>query len=408
MPKVCDSCRREYDGRRTACPFCSGEDDHEFSLQHDRDRQRGSSPRGAAVRHGTLGASESAMDLDRSIDELGDVSQIVQEFRALSLQLTARMDRIETFIVQMSLRLPTTDTGTTDNNQDGGTAASMAGHDHRARVFNFSASRRTDAATDNLYPAVPDNAVPDSTVAHDRAPGAWAAAAAGGAVGGAARGVTQAAIDDGAEPDLLEDGQGGRGVPMSKFDLRRFLPASERKKPLSIDSPEKLIYLLTRLLDDLSTRGFGVSGLLQHLSYITWMALTGIYATGALVEYDYEIRDRAREQGCGAFCGGDTDLSNMFLGASGTKAYRQSSSRSNNNNSGQGSNKQGGGSDKRQGLTGWKRVAADRNICFNHAQGRHCAGCRFKHECSCGSKDHNMYNCPNRDRRGGDGGGNNA
>ena len=194
---------------------------------------------------------------------------------------------------------------------------------------------------------------------------------------------------------------------MSKFDLRRFLPAAERKKPLHIDNPEKLLYLLTRLLDDLINRGFNVTGLIQHISYMSWMASTGIYSTDALVEYDYEMRDRARERGCGAFCGGDTHLSNMYLGANGTKSFRASKGgakggRQSGYNSGS-----GGYGGRRQGLTGWRKVAADKGICFEHAQGRRCDGCRYKHECSCGSKDHHMLGCPHFNRRSGDGGGNN-
>ena len=191
---------------------------------------------------------------------------------------------------------------------------------------------------------------------------------------------------------------------------------AERKKPLHVDNPEKLINLLTRLMEDLSSRGFDITGLLQHISYISWMASTGIYAVEALVEYDFDMRDRAREHGCGAFCGGDTHLSNMYLGASGTKAYRSTKGQSRGASGGpggpggQGGSGGGGrvnsGGNRRQGFTGWRKTAANLNICFEHAQGRQCGGCRFKHECTCGSKDHGMLNCPNQNRR--DGGSGNA
>ena len=397
MPKVCGECLQEYDGRRSGCPFCKDDLEYEEdklrrqSLRGEEDKRSESRNGGgaglSAANNGAYSAARgSAHSLNQSIDELADVSSIMVEFNRLSMDLNSRMHRMEVMVADLAKLIPKS--GGSDN-QNAGSAV------HR-QPFNFRSSSPV-RTHEGVYSTAPTRS-----------------SATGGAAGGPAAAVAAnnieqdaqmaAAILDGAEPEGAELATGGRlQDSLSKFDLRRFLPAAERRKPLNVENAEKLLYLLTRLMEDLSGRGLNVTGLLQHISYVSWMAATGIYATEALVEYDYEMRDRAKEHGCGAFNGGDTHLSNMFLGTSGTKAHRSQAAAARGGNRGRGgfSNSAGRG----QGLTGWKKKASEQNICFEHAQGRRCDGCRFRHVCTCGSADHNMLNCPHYRRGGGDRGG---
>ena len=68
--------------------------------------------------------------------------------------------------------------------------------------------------------------------------------------------------------------------------------------------------------------GEDVRGFMDHMSYVSEMARTGIYDIRALVDYDEEMLDRARTWGVGVFHGADTLLSNTKLGVAGTMAAR--------------------------------------------------------------------------------------
>ena len=225
---------------------------------------------------------------------------------------------------------------------------------------------------------------------------------------GAGGGPSPEAVLDGAEDDeLAEELTRTDNRTFSKFDLRRFLPATQRRRPLVIESTEKLCYLLTRLIEDLSGRGFNVTGLLSHISFVTLMASSGVYTSEALVNYDADMRERAREFGVSAFTGSDSHLVNLHLGTGGTKAFASVSAgarggfrggyRGGNRGGARGGSRGGRGGANQQTYTGWRKVAADKGICFSHAQGNQCApGCVYKHQCACGATDHAMINCPNK------------
>ena len=157
--------------------------------------------------------------------------------------------------------------------------------------------------------------------------------------------------------------------------------------------------------------GDDVSGFVDHTNYMSEMAKSGIYTPAALVAYDEGMLERARIWGPVAFTGADTHLSNSKLGVAGTvAASSQASSRGKSvvkNGSGQ---KAGWGASKNRsygagskGLVGWRKVAADKGVCFKSSQNMVCEGCSFKHVClNCDVPAHSMFDCPNRDKYAGD------
>ena len=431
-PKHCDTCGQDYDGRTKKCPYCA--DDVAFEADKMRRKStldveeimsgtdKPKSPTGGAAGtgSGSAGASPARVDLDRSISELGDLSGVIAEFRSLSTSMNTRMDRIERLVLDMNARIP----AGAEGGQDGGGASGVTGATTTGGASGNTEAAATGGASVESGAAATGGSIKfnftgtqehrfPAMVRPDQASGGRPSMAGTTATpvtiqDGGGVGDNGASVDNGAEPENLDGAN--QPAALSKFDLRRFIPMSDRKKALVIESNEKLFYLLSRLLDDLGRKGFDVIGLVTHISYLTWMASTGIYTTEALCAYDYEMRERARQGGVGAFCGGDTSLTNMYLGASGTKQFkstqssysgRQGGGNYNNNNS----YRQGNNS-RPNNLSGWKAVASRRGLCFAHAQGQQCnANCRYRHECTCGATDHNMLNCPRRREQGGDKGG---
>ena len=198
---------------------------------------------------------------------------------------------------------------------------------------------------------------------------------------------------------------------LSKFDYRRFLPASERKKQLHIGTSEELWRFHAKLIKELIHDGEDVSGFVDHMNYISEMASTGIYDIKALVAYDEEMLERARGGGAAAFSGADTHLTNTKLGMAGTKAARGSSGagqpgRSSNSNS-RPSNR--GGQNSRNGdsgkspASGWRKLAAEKGVCFRFSQDIRCDGCTFKHVCVfCDATSHCMVDCKSNSARASD------
>ena len=192
---------------------------------------------------------------------------------------------------------------------------------------------------------------------------------------------------------------------MSMFDYGRYLPVSERKKQLLIKTTEELWNFHNSLLRELMWAGEDVTGFVEHMSYMSEMANTSIYDIRALVAYDEEFLELARHWGPVVFHGADTGVTNRKLGVAGTKAamaardshrggghnsrpgnrggYRGGTNRGYNNQSGQ-----------VKALTGWRKMAADRGVCFKHCQQIYCEGCQFKHQCVyCDSTSHSMTEC---------------
>ena len=198
----------------------------------------------------------------------------------------------------------------------------------------------------------------------------------------------------------------------SKFDIIRFLPESDRKKSNPIDTSARLIMLLHCLLDELddSKPVENTKGLRAHISYLTVKASEGIYDVRALLAYDSAMREKASKDGIEAFTGGDTKLTNYYLGYSGTiQAMSYAASAANNRpNSTTSIRKQGGSSyggsrgGRRQSFTGWKKLCAEKNCCFAFAQGNRCDGCMFKHMCVvCNATTHGMSTCAHNNVSGG-------
>ena len=188
----------------------------------------------------------------------------------------------------------------------------------------------------------------------------------------------------------------------SKFDYRRFLPASERRKTLTIKCPSDLWYFHSKLLKDMLNGGCDVSGFLDHMEYLSEMSRSGVYEIQALVAYDEEMLERARIAGESAFQGADTHLTNTKLGAGSTRVvggvyqgrggqsgtHRGGNSNKNSNYVGQ------SGKDKFGDLVGWRKKAADKGICFKYSQNMLCEKCAFKHACiNCDSIAHGMFDC---------------
>ena len=198
-------------------------------------------------------------------------------------------------------------------------------------------------------------------------------------------------------------------VELSMFDYRRFLPVSERKKQLHIKTCEELWNFHNCLLRELLWMGEDVTGFVDHMNYMSEMAATDIYDIRALVGYDEEFLELARHWGPCVFRGADTKLTNSKLGVSGTKAamaakdaqkgggqnhtrgrggYRGNYGRGNYSGNNQPNNQV-------KVLSGWRKTAADKNICFKFCQHVHCDGCQFKHMCVyCDSTGHAMNECP--------------
>lgn len=198
-------------------------------------------------------------------------------------------------------------------------------------------------------------------------------------------------------------------MEISRFDYRRYLPVSDRKKGLFINNPEDLWHFQNCLMRELLWSGEDVRGLMDHMSYVSEMARTGIFDIRALVEYDEEMLERARNWGVGVFHGADTQLSNTKLGVAGTKAARAAASANHKNRY---SNKRGGdgggGGGNRQNhykkeskvLTGWRKLAGDHGVCFRFCQDFPCeSNCNYKHQCLyCDSLIHSMGACPKQGR----------
>ena len=151
----------------------------------------------------------------------------------------------------------------------------------------------------------------------------------------------------------------------SKFDIIQYLPENERRKNNPVDSCEKLLVLLAKLIDDLTDQGEPTKGLRSHMIYVATMSSQGIYDHRALISYDSEVREKADKkvvnEGVDRFEGVDTALSNFHLGYAGTKHARslqaQAQSQSTSNKiGGRGGSVQGRPthSQPRQGFTGWR------------------------------------------------------
>ena len=180
------------------------------------------------------------------------------------------------------------------------------------------------------------------------------------------------------------------------------MPASERKKQLVINTTEDLWYFQNCLLKDLRRCGEDVDGYIDHMEYMSEMARTNVFEVRALVSYDEEMLERARRGGPSVFHGADTQLSNTKLGAAGTKAANRGSHDSSRNRGGSNRNRGGtrsGGYSRSEGpkaLTGWRKVAAERGICFKYCQNAPCDTnpCQFKHKCvMCDGASHAMWEC---------------
>ena len=210
---------------------------------------------------------------------------------------------------------------------------------------------------------------------------------------------------------------GSRDTALSKFDYRRFLPMSERKKQLTIKSTEELWHYHNALLKLMLKCGDDVSGFIDHTEFISEMASSGVYDIRAIVAYDEAFLEKAREFGPGAFHGANTHLANTKLGLAGTKLVMgaqggaTSTGKNSHNYSGNTKNFQGGNRNAPSGkpyfgksegpknLIGWRKTAADRGICFRFSQNMVCEGCQFKHMCvHCEATKHSMFDC----KKGGD------
>ena len=197
---------------------------------------------------------------------------------------------------------------------------------------------------------------------------------------------------------------------LSMFDYRRFLPVGERRKQMVINDPGELWHFQNCLMRELLWSGEDVRGYMDHMNYISEMARTNIYDIKALVAYDEAFLERARRWGAGVFYGADTNLTNTILGVSGTKAARAAAAASkprSNQSTGsyQGNSGSRGGYQGRRPnntnkpLSGWRKLAAERGVCFKFCLNQPCDGtqCQFKHQCVlCDSLNHSMEACPTK------------
>ena len=188
----------------------------------------------------------------------------------------------------------------------------------------------------------------------------------------------------------------------SRFDILKFLPVQDRKKTHPVDTSEKLMVLLSQLIDELHDDGECTKGFRAHQIYVGTMADQGIYDIRALVSYDQAIRDKADKYGMDCVVGVDTALSNFHLGYAGTKQARGLSSKGDGQVSSKGKYKSKSRGDRQDTFAGWKKVAAEKRCCFAFGAARPCDGCAYKHECGyCGSGQHGMLACKSKDASGG-------
>ena len=192
---------------------------------------------------------------------------------------------------------------------------------------------------------------------------------------------------------------------LSIYDYRRYLPSSERRKQLVINTPEDLWNFHNCLLKELLWFGEDVRGFVDHMNYVSEMAKTGVFETRALVAYDEAMLERARRWGPVVFHGADTNLTNTKLGVAGTKAARVSVDGGKNRSTSYNNGNRSTGRQSYQGrkafkqLTGWRKLAADHGTCFKFCQNQSCDGasCQFKHQClHCDNLSHSMLDCPTK------------
>ena len=362
-PKVCEDCGEDFDGRKKFCPHCQEaqavmEANDLLAKTQALEEQRKSD---IAVGGSTIppARSDAAVMLELSKSMVAMTSGMQSMMTELTetlkeVRLSKRRDRSRT--PERRHRSPARDPPAPDHRTPGGTC-----HKAGCSCGNSGVDPRTKSSWNDLGDL-------------------W----------------------DGT--DILSDILQRSVKKKSKFDIIRYLPECERKKQNPIDSSEKLISLLTQLIDDIHDTGEDTKGLRKHMIYVATMAATGIYDIKALVSYDAAVRDKADKDGLECVTGVDTNLSNFHLGYAGTKHARnlKNAGGSSSNSQGgqgrprkQGNKKQG----QNQGFTGWRKYSADQGCCFTFGAGvRQCEGCDFKHECAyCNSTSHGMLHCKQHD-----------
>ena len=108
-----------------------------------------------------------------------------------------------------------------------------------------------------------------------------------------------------------------------KFSLRPYLPRGERRP----NSFAAYVSAFTALIIAVSQAGHPVAGLLDHLRFVSDKAMTRVYATEAIINYDEDVRRLAEAHGLEAFSYGHPELIHKHLGVDGTLQMLRSKSK---------------------------------------------------------------------------------
>ena len=101
-----------------------------------------------------------------------------------------------------------------------------------------------------------------------------------------------------------------------KFSLKRYMPRNVTK----LVTFAGLVSALLALILAVQTAGHSVTGMLEHLRFVSDKAASKSYMTESLFTYDEEVRNLAESEGLKAFSYGNQGLINKHLGVESTIA----------------------------------------------------------------------------------------
>ena len=108
------------------------------------------------------------------------------------------------------------------------------------------------------------------------------------------------------------------GVPEFRSDSKRHKFSLKAYLPKTVTKPVTFAVLISALLAlvmAVSTAGFLITGMLDHLRFLSDKASTKSHTTESLIAYDEEVRRLAEHEGLSAFTYGHQSFINKHLGA---------------------------------------------------------------------------------------------
>ena len=167
-----------------------------------------------------------------------------------------------------------------------------------------------------------------------------------------------------------------------KFSLKRFMPRNVKK----LVTFAGLVSALLALILAVQTAGHSVTGMLEHLRFVSDKAASKSYVTESLITYDEEIRNLAESEGLAAFSYGNQGLINKHLGVEATVAHNKKA-KPKGQYSGYASSNNTQGSESKENSICW---FWNHKICTNRF-------CRRLHICYvCHGTNHSQKDCKQR------------